>query len=81
MIISSRWQPSAWGMGQRSTLAIAVGGDFHLVLEVFQNLQVENKVTIHLSMTLVIHLELKGQLAFLLHFVACISHVFIIAGS
>jgi hypothetical protein len=43
MIISSRWQPSAWGMGQRSTLAIAVGGDFHLVLEVFQNLQVEQQ--------------------------------------
>jgi hypothetical protein len=30
-------------MGQRSTLAIAVGGDVHLVLEVFQNLHVEQQ--------------------------------------
>jgi hypothetical protein len=30
-------------MDQRSTLAIAVGGDVHLVLEVFQNLHVEQQ--------------------------------------
>jgi hypothetical protein len=46
-------------MGQRSTLAIAVGGDFHLVLEVLPNLHlhVEHKVMIDLSMTFLIYLE------------------------
>jgi hypothetical protein len=59
MIVSSRWKPSAWDMGQRSTLAIAVGGDFHLVLEVLPNLHlhVEHKVMIDLSMTFFIYLE------------------------